>query len=390
MASPFLEFYAENPTVAEENTFRQARPNAAPPPSFSAVRPRLPQPFWDGHATAIRCYWKAWELAFGNLQQVTPANGFIEPFIDSAFNSCLFLWDSVVTLLFARYGRGAFDFQRTLDNLYAKQHRDGFISREIHESDGGDQFHRYDPVSTGPNVLAWCEWENWLNFGDRERLGRVYPVLLAYHEWLRRFRTWPDGSYMSCGLACGMDNQPRVLPGQHAFMDHAWSAWIDATAQAALSARLLAAMADTLGRGSEPPAAACRAEAALLASYVNDYMWDESRGVYADRRLRGASASAAGGGGGSALSSSGSIASFWPLLAGIVPASRVPRLVAHLDDPAAFNRAVRPPALSARDPSYQPRGGYWNVRFFCVATSIGGRGVPVLLTEETVEGEQWV
>ena len=49
-------------------------------------------------------------------------------------------------------------------------------------------------MSTGPNVLAWAEWEYWMNFGDRVRLGRVYPVLLAYHEWMRRFRTWPDGS----------------------------------------------------------------------------------------------------------------------------------------------------------------------------------------------------
>lgn len=144
---------ADSPTVAG-NSFRHARPNTAPPPSFAAARLCLPEPFWDGHGKAIRCYWKSWELAFANLQRVTSANGFIEPFIDSAFNDCLFMWDSVFTLLFCRYGRCAFDFQRTLDNIYAKQHADGFLSREIHESDGRDQFHRYDPVSTGPNVLA--------------------------------------------------------------------------------------------------------------------------------------------------------------------------------------------------------------------------------------------
>jgi hypothetical protein len=229
MAS-FLDFYAENPSVSRENAFKRATPNMSHPPSFEAARSRLPAPFWDGHKRELRCYWKAWQLAFSNLQRATRANGFIEPFIDSAFNDCLFMWDSVFTLLFCRYGSAAFDFQRTLDNIYAKQHVDGFLSREIHESDGRDQFHRYDPVSTGPNILAWCEWEYWLNFGNRERLARVYPVLLAYHEWMRRFRTWPDGSYQSCGLACGMDNQPRGLPGQH-FMDHGWSAWVDATAQ---------------------------------------------------------------------------------------------------------------------------------------------------------------
>lgn len=133
-------------------------------------------------------------------------------------------------------------------------------------------------------------------------------------------------------------------------MDHAWSAWIDATSQAALSARLLSAMADALGRGAEPAARACRAEAEALLAYVNEHMYDSARGLYVDRRLRD----------GGSLSASGSVAAFWPLLAGLVPPPRIQRLVAHLDDPAAFNRAVRPPALSARDPGYQARGGYWN------------------------------
>ena len=33
---------------------------------------------------------------------------------------------------------------------------------------------------------------------------QVFPVILAYHIWCRNNRSWPDGSYFSCGLACGM------------------------------------------------------------------------------------------------------------------------------------------------------------------------------------------
>jgi hypothetical protein len=58
-----------------------------------------------------------------------------------------------------------------------------------------DRFHRFDPASTGPNILAWCEWEYWLNFGDRGRLTRVFPVLLAYHRWCKRYRTWYDPGF---------------------------------------------------------------------------------------------------------------------------------------------------------------------------------------------------
>jgi hypothetical protein len=79
----------------------------------------------------------------------------IPPSRPRAVNSCLFMWDSCFILKGLRYGSRAFNFQRTLDNLYAKQHPDGFISREIQEWDGQDRFHRFDPASTGPNILAW-------------------------------------------------------------------------------------------------------------------------------------------------------------------------------------------------------------------------------------------
>jgi hypothetical protein len=42
------------------------------------------------------------------------------------------MWDSAFILLFARYGSRAFDFQRTLDNFYAKQHPDGYTRDTRH------------------------------------------------------------------------------------------------------------------------------------------------------------------------------------------------------------------------------------------------------------------
>ena len=262
-------------------------------------------------------------------------------------------WDSSFILMFARYGSRAFAFQRTLDNLYCKQHVDGFISREIHESDGRDQFHRHDPISTGPNVLAWCEWEHYCNFADKARLRRVFPVLLGYHEWMRKHRTWPDGSYHSCGLACGMDNQPRVLPGDNALTDHSWTAWVDATAQALLSARILVLMFEELGAPGRyaDHIHACRAEVGRLATYMQEHMWNAETQSYADRRLQSSVIPA--------LSSTRTIGSYWALLAGIVPEARLAPFVAALDDVTLFNRPVRVPSLAARDPHYRSDGGYW-------------------------------
>ena len=66
------------------------------------------------------------------------------------------------------------------------------------------------------------------NFTDRDRLANVFPVLLAYHQWMRDYRTWPDGTYWSCGWACGMDNQPRVPEGYSPAHSPAHQAWVDA------------------------------------------------------------------------------------------------------------------------------------------------------------------
>lgn len=341
---PYFNCYIENPLV-RENVFPAMPREEREPPTYGQAAPLLPRPFWTGHPETIACYDKVWELAFANLRRPTPGNGFVANYIDTAFNDHLFMWDSAFILLFARYGRRAFDFQRTLDNLYAKQHPDGFICREIDEEDGTDCFQRFDPASTGPNVMPWTEWEYYLNFGDRDRLGRVFPVLLAYHRWLRAYRTWPDGTYWSSGWGCGMDNQPRLPPASSQEFFHGHLSWIDACLQQILSADLLLEMGEVLGRAAE--LADLRQEAAFLGRFVNDRMWDENTAFYYDRRPDGS------------LTGVKSVAAYWALLAGVVPPERLARFVAHLDDPREFLRTHRVPSLSADHPGYHADGAYW-------------------------------
>jgi hypothetical protein len=126
---PKYETYVTE-SITAENVFRGAPLAEAELPTFDGAREVLPAPFWEGHEPAIACYWRVWELAFRNLRRPTPASGFVSNFVDTAFNDCHFMWDSAFILMFARYGRNGFDFQRTLDNFHAKQHPDGFICRQ--------------------------------------------------------------------------------------------------------------------------------------------------------------------------------------------------------------------------------------------------------------------
>ena len=362
MRAPY-DTYVRNPLVAR-NTFLQMTPDMGTVPLFESARPLLPEPFWEGHAAAIDCSFKAWTLAFANLRRPQAASGFVARFIDPAFNDCVFMWDSCFMTLFGRYGARAFPFVRTLDNFYAKQHPDGFICREIGRAFGDDRFSRFDPSSTGPNVMAWAEWEHYRNFGDRDRLARVFPVLRAYHQWLRAYRTWPDGSYWSTGWGCGMDNQPR-LPTGTPYADpehyHGRMTWVDATLQQILSARLLVEMGRALGANED--VADMREETARLGRFVNAHLWSDADRFYCDRFDDGA------------LNHVKSVGGYWALLAGVVPPARLAPFLAHLEDPRGFKRPHRVPSLSVDHPSYDPRGGYWKGSVWAPTTYMVLRGL---------------
>ncbi len=334
-----------NDALFDENSFKTAAVREAELPEFSEARGGLPVPFWKGHDAEIACYWKAWELAFANLKKPTGANGFITNYIATCFNDCLFMWDSVFALMFGKYGRRAFNFQETLDNLYAKQHQDGFICREISETDGSDRFHRFDPSSTGPNVMPWAEWEYYGLFGDKDRLKRVFPVLAAYHRWLRNYRTWPDGTYWSSGWGCGMDNQPRLSAGLHNEFYHGHQSWVDICLQQVFSTKILAKTAGILGKSGEKQE--FEREIAKLSDYINSHMWDEEKKYYFDLRKD------------RTMSDIKSIGAYWALLAGIVPESRLEGFLSHLENPEEFKRPHRVPSLSADTPGYSEEGNYW-------------------------------
>lgn len=337
-------FYDEEPFV-HKNPFLRRPAEDAPLPVYEEIRPKLPRPIWEGRPDVLACYDKAWQLAFANLRRPNAAAGFVTNFIDTAFNGYLFMWDSAFIVLFGRYASAVFDFQKTLDNFYAHQHKDGFICREICEAQNGEQFHRDDPASTGPNILPWSEWEYFKSTGDRQRLEQVFYPLLAYHRWLQKNRTWRDGSYWSCGLACGMDNQPRVPQGWSELVSHGRTVWLDACVQMQLSANILTEMGRVLDRQADT--AWLQEERAALAGLINERLWSEQDAFYYDLWPNGQ------------LSGVKSIGAYWTLLADLVPPQRLGRFVAHLENPAEFARPHRVPTLAADHPAYRPDGGYW-------------------------------
>lgn len=342
---------------ALQNGFRTSTPDMASPPGFAGIRDRLPQPAWPGHEIEIAAYWNVWEQTFDHLKANNDVIDFAGPYLDTFFNGNLFLWDSVFALQFARYGRHAFDFSRTIDTFYRKQHIDGFICRELSQNDGSDTFTRFDPCSTGPNVFAWFEQRWYRMTGDANRVADVFDALMAYHIWLRLYRSWPDGSYWYTGWGGGLDNQLRHrfdwarLAGDDSeirriWFHHGFASWIEATALQYLSARTLVDFAHVLGRDSEVND--LRTEMTTLSDILLTRMWNDEIGYFTDVLSNGE------------LSRLKSVASYWILFTGLVDDERSARFVAHLEDPHGFATPHMVPAVSVDTPEFDPEGDYWN------------------------------
>ena len=121
------EITYDDKDLMEENTFIGAEIEDTPIPVFNEIKDKLPQPVWENQKDYLDCYWKVWEIAFKNLYKPKENTGFITNYIDAAFNGCIFMWDSAFMLMFGKYADRIFKFQKTFDNFYSHQHKDGFI-----------------------------------------------------------------------------------------------------------------------------------------------------------------------------------------------------------------------------------------------------------------------
>ena len=338
--------YNKSPIV-EKNVFLNIPAENATLPKYEEISHLLPTPIWRGHDEVIACHDFAWRTAFGNLKQANVNSNFVSNFIDTAFNGYSFMWDSSFMVMFGKYGTRAFNFQKTLDNFYSHQHKDGFICRELCEREPGEHFSRHDPSSTGPNVLGWAEWEYYCQTGDIHRLENIFDPLLAYHLWLKEHRTWRDGTYWSTGWGCGMDNQPRLEKGYHVAFSHGHMVWVDTCIQQVISAKILIQIAEIIGRTDDKNIAALKEEVVNLTAVINDKLWHDEDAFYYDLWKSGN------------LNRVKSVGAYWSLLADIIPKDRLERFVAHLDNEKEFKRPCRIPTLSADHPEYKGDGGYW-------------------------------
>ncbi|MBQ2709494.1 MAG: CehA/McbA family metallohydrolase, partial [Clostridia bacterium] len=337
----------------DENVFRGAA-FSGEVPDVSRFDTEVPRLVWEGHSDAEACMARAFAIAGSKLRIPPKASGYVKPMLYTEFADSIFMWGNCFNSMYGEYASHLFDFIGMLDNFYAKQHDDGFICRQLEINTGTDRFEKHDPASTGPDIFSLAEWLHYEHTGDKARLSKIYPVLYSFHRWLRLHRTWPNGSYFTNGWGAGMDNIPRTEGKYYnPAKNHGHLGYIDTTAQAALDARLLLQIAEICGitHGTDE----LREEYEALTKLINEQMWNEADGFYEDIGRDGKPTGVM------------HIGAFWVLLAGVVPAERMARFLAHLDDEETFRAPMGTRSLSAKHPGFVKEGGnYWRGGVWCI------------------------
>ncbi len=289
----------------------------------------------------IELYYDAWRLA---KEHVRHDARFPAPyFMDEGFcPEYSWVWDTCFMSMFCRYAADLFPGIESLDNFYAIQKEDGYITMTV-QVDTGDDAYPLPHGRINPPLFAWVEWDNYKITGDSSRFERVLPHLLKLDEWIEKNRRREDGSYWfaDCGSS-GMDNSPRTCRVDN-FGNN--TNFIDLASQQAFAANCIAKIANVTG--NRETAAKYLALFKKRSDFINEKLWASRDHFYYDAYLDGH------------FTGCKTVASFWPMQAEVAAPVQAAKLVEHLENPSEFNRPHSIPTLSYDNPNFKDDGGYW-------------------------------
>lgn len=310
-------------------------------------REALPQPVFPGHEDWIRLYYRAWELAFQNVEYIQQEGWKPQMTCMPGVNT-IWQWDSCLMTFITNYANGTITALNNLDNLYRlRREEDGYMSMAYRINTELPAW----PGRINPPLMAWAEWEAYMISGDKKRLIQVLPALEGNYQFLENNRRRESGLYwFEDPGSSGMDNAPR---GPYAWekLDGAGICHVDLGCQQSLSAKCLANMNDAIGNADK--ARFYRQENERINELINRFHWCERQDFYFDFFSRsGADAKVK-------YINSKTAAAFWTILCGAATGQRLEAMIGHLYNPNEFYTCVPFATLSADDPNYDSAGGYW-------------------------------
>ncbi len=166
----------------------------------------LPVPVIEGKPEWVELYYKAWELAFENIDYIGKA-GWKPQLTCMPGVGVIWQWDSCFMAFITNYANGTLSALNNLDNLYRLRRKsDGYMSMAY-------RIEEEEPAYGGrinPPLMAWAEWEAYLVSGDISHFPEILPALEGCFDFIEKNRTRNCGLYwFEVPGSSGMDNAPR-------------------------------------------------------------------------------------------------------------------------------------------------------------------------------------
>ncbi len=218
-----------------------------------------------------------------------------------------------------------------------------------------------------PPTGALVAWLCYQRSGERSVLEATYEALARNQRWWRQNRD-PDGvGLISCGTSdvgaglykgtvfgarneTGMDNSATHDEAIYDPATRTLSTFdLGLNCALATDAEMLSKIATVLGH--EADAAEFAALAARSRELIGTELWDEERGVFANRQRKGG------------FVRSLSPTSFYPLVCGAASQAQAERLLGHLGDPATFAGPFPLPNATRDDAAFS-ENVYWRGRIW--------------------------
>lgn len=226
--------------------------------------------------------------------------------------------------------------------------------------------------SQAPNG-AFIVWMMYLRGRDRSLLELTFELLARNNRWWREHRDPGATGLVSCGTSdvgeslykgthfgarneTGMDNSPTHDEAAYDPASRTLSLLdVGLNSSLTLDAEMLSLIAAELGLDDQ--ANEFSDLAATGRMLIREQLWDDSRGIFANRQRHGGFVRSLGP------------TSFYPMICGAASSEQVARLLRHLHDPETFGGDYVIPNVTRDDPAFADnvywRGRIWpNVNFF--------------------------
>ena len=256
----------------------------------------LPKVHFSEHPEWEEIYDATWEIHKNNIAKIPAATNPEEPYyVDEAFSGNIFVWDTMLMMMFDKYGINEFPTLNSIDNFYYNQvdsddDQDGYICREIVESTGKDYWDYATKKNTGTNppLFAMAEWEQYQIHGDVDRFSKVingktiYERLVSHYNYIERNKKMESGLYgKTNGFGNGLDNTPNQDGYKLSTNDSdGRQTYNDLSIQQAQVAWYIALIAEAMGKTED--AKYFRSEHDRITALINEKLWSEEAQMYSN------------------------------------------------------------------------------------------------------------